>query len=112
MNTYSQPPHPCVYCEHPTWPGSGRFVNRIPAGTYHELPDATTEYREGYACAECLAIPCCRCEQPIALDEDIGVNMLYDGENTLSHEFDDGAWRVHEECLTPDEKILFERFDY
>lgn len=107
MNTYSQPPYPCVFCEQPTEFGSGRFVNRLPADTHHELPDATTEYRDGYACAECLAIPCCRCDQPIALDEDISVEQVY-GEECLRHEFDDGAWRVHLECLTPDEKILFD----
>jgi len=105
MNIYSEPPWPCVYCDYPTYFGSGNFVNRIPADHNYEWPDGTTEYRDGYACAECMATDCDRCDEPIGLDEDIGVEQVY-GEKTLRHVFDDRAWKVHLECLTPTEKIL------
>ena len=29
-NKYMQSPYPCIYCDHSTEFGSGRFVNRIP----------------------------------------------------------------------------------
>ena len=110
MNAYSKPPWLCVYCDRPTYFGSGNYVNRIPADRDYEWPDGTTEYRNGYACADCMAIECDRCHEPIGLDEDIGVEQVY-GEDTLRYEFDDGAWRVHLECLTPAEKILYDKIE-
>ena len=53
-----------------------------------------------------MQIECDRCPKPIGLDEDIGVYQVY-GENTDRHEFDDGACKVHLECLTPTEQLLF-----
>ena len=44
----------CVSCFKDTSFGSGRFVNRIPAGT--------DEY-EGYQCPECQMIECDECEK-------------------------------------------------
>ena len=42
----------CVYCGVDTAPGSGNFVNRIPAGT---------EEYDGYMCATCQLIECDVC---------------------------------------------------
>jgi hypothetical protein len=42
----------CVHCGRDTSPGSGLYVNRIPADTYDE--DAG-EYVAGFMCPECLA---------------------------------------------------------
>ena len=74
----------CVYCLEDTSFGSGRFVNRIPA--------CTDEY-DGYACPECMEMECDRCDRPIGLDCDI-------------HWKDE---RIHEECLTPEEYIEYEK---
>lgn len=92
-NAYMKSPQPCVFCEHPTEFGSGRFVNRIPAGHYHELDNGKEELREGYACAECMTTECDRCDAPIELDEDYNV---------------DGQGRFHWECLTTKEKEIIE----
>ena len=98
--------HRCVHCGEDTSFRSGRFVNRIPADADHEVTDKNgkvifeaDEYRDGYACAECMAIECDRCDQLIPLDEDISA------DDCGLDEFDDGAWKVHEECLTPEEKL-------
>lgn len=99
----------CVYCGDDTSFGSCKFVNRVPADAdcavedkdgnviYHE-----GEHRVGYACANCLMQECCRCGKPIDLDEDI---TPYDV--TGGCEFDDGAFRVHEDCLTDKESKLY-----
>ena len=81
---------PCVHCGESTVFGSGRFVNRIPAD-------------DGYACAECMALDCDRCDRPIPLDEDITA------DDCGMDEFEDGSWRVHEECLTSDETKALRR---
>lgn len=107
MNGYMKAPYPCVFCSRPTDFGSGRFVNRLPADNYHELPDGTTQYRDGFACAECMALPCDRCPEDIPLDEDISAYQVY-GDSSGRDTFDDGAYRIHEECLTLDEKILYD----
>ena len=44
---------PCQSCGISTSPGSGRFVNRIPASGDVELPDGSTEYQHGWGCALC-----------------------------------------------------------
>ena len=87
----------CVHCGEDTSFGSGKFVNRIPADADYEALDnqgnvifADGEYRDGYACAECMAMPCDRCDELIPLDEDIRL--------------DDGNIIVHYECLTKDER--------
>ena len=102
----------CVYCGEDTSFGSGRFVNRIPADANWESCNQEGkvvykdgEYRDGYACAECMAIECDRCDQLIALDEDFTPHdvFLEDDERSWS-EFSDGAFHVHHKCLTEDEK--------
>ena len=84
----------CIHCGRDTSFGSGLFVNRIPADDGE---------KDGYACPECMAMPCCRCDELIPMDEDITSDQCgYD------QYFQDGAWRVHEECLTAEEKRLRE----
>jgi len=104
MKKYNERPYPCVFCEHPTEIGSGRFVNRIPIGTCHEFEDGTEEFRDGYACEECMAPECDRCGNSIALDEDISPFLVYSDNDSRHFElFEDGALIVHEHCLTADE---------
>ena len=89
----------CIHCKRDTSFGSGLFVNRIP---HFE------EGNDGYICPECGAYPCDRCGKPINIDEDIGTDAVFgncDGES-LPNEFSDGAYKVHEECLTRDEREL------
>ena len=103
----------CVYCGEDTSFGSGRFVNRIPADSdcksYNQEGKVIYEdgeYRDGYACAECMAMPCDRCSELIPLDEDITPYDVYfeDDERSWS-EFSDGSFRVHHKCLTEDERL-------
>ncbi len=100
MNNYMLDPHPCIFCDHPTNFGSGRFVNRLPADTYHEK-GGMEEYRDGYACAECMATECDRCPEFLELDEDVTPEMVY-GE-LFAGLFSDRAYRVHAGCLTEEE---------
>ena len=88
----------CVRCGEDTTFGSGRFVNRIP---HFE------EGNDGYMCSECASYECCRCGKLIALDHDISPDMVF-GEDNDPGEFPDGSWRLHEECLTKEEKKLFD----
>jgi len=103
----------CVHCGEDTAFGSGRFVNRIPADADYEAQDdkgniifAEGEYRDGYACAECMALPCDRCDKMIALDEDITAQDVLGFEQDS---FSDGAYRVHYKCLTTEEKIKYDK---
>jgi hypothetical protein len=73
----------CVFCLKDTSFGSGRFVNRIPAGT--------GEF-DGYACPECMETECDRCDQMIGIDDDVTVDTPSRTE------------RVHWDCLTAKEK--------
>ena len=90
----------CVYCFENTAFGSGRFVNRIPADT---------ETHSGYACAECMATECDRCGKSIDMDEDVSPDLVY-SETDSRHlgNFDDDAFRVHQECLSDAERVLFD----
>ena len=97
MSKHMRSPQPCVFCNHPTEFGSGRFVNRIPADTWHEFDDGTEEYRDGYACAECMTSECDRCDEPIPLDEDYST--------------DEGNTRLHWGCLTGEETKIIEEVD-
>jgi hypothetical protein len=105
----------CVHCGEDTSFGSGRFVNRIPADADYEATDsegkvifAEGEYRDGYACAECMALPCDRCDELIPLDYDLCPYDVYDKDDPRSSgEFADGAFRVHYKCLTHQEKLAF-----
>ena len=46
----------CVECKNDTSPGSGRFVNRIPAGN---------DEFEGYLCTECRLMTCEICNEEV-----------------------------------------------
>ena len=97
----------CVDCLQSTAFGTGRFVNRIPAD--RDVEDKEGNYlgvRDGWLCPECNFWECDRCDEKIYCDEDITADMVY-GDDT-KREFSDGAYRVHEECLTKEEK---EKFD-
>lgn len=103
--------HRCVHCGEDTSFGSGRFVNRIPADSNTEALDKDGnvifkegEYRDGYACAECMMFECDRCDEMIPLDEDV---TPYDC-GVEESEFPDGAYRIHYDCLTEIEKLHFE----
>lgn len=87
----------CVFCGHDTSFGSGRFVNRIPA---------VTDACEGYACPDCMSRECDRCDEMISVDEDFTPYVVY---GLATDRFDDGAYCVHEECLTPKERELYEK---
>ena len=97
----------CVECLRDTSFGSGLFVNRIPGDTTicNEKGEATGS-RTGYFCAECMALECDRCDNKIPLDEDFTPYQIYG--DTFDDEFEDGAYRVCEDCLTPKEKQLME----
>ena len=83
-----------------------RFVNRIPADrdVYHEEGEVIGN-REGWLCADCNWLECDRCDEKIYCDEDITARDVY-GE---ARDFSDGAYRVHEHCLTKEEKELFDK---
>jgi len=89
----------CVECNKDTSFGSGRFVNRVPASVDTSCADKEYEI-EGYLCPECNQIDCDRCNNLIAVDEDITPYDLglEDGD------FD----RVHFDCLTNEEKNRLE----
>ena len=89
----------CVHCFHSVAPGSGRFVNRIPADVCSGL-----NYLRLVGCAECMILDCDRCGKSIALNEDITPDVSnLDG-------FSDRADQVCEDCLTNEEKERWERF--
>ena len=83
----------CVSCGEDTTFGSGRFVNRIPAD-------------DGYMCSECASYECCRCGKLIGFDEDISPDMVFEDDDPSV--FPDGSYKVHEECLTKEEKKLLD----
>ena len=103
-NPYMEAGQPCVHCDEPTAFGFGRFINRIPADAESERDDGSIEYRDGYACAECMTTECDRCDQTIGMDEDITCGDI----NEDGSEFSDGAYRVCFNCLTPTEHSLLE----
>lgn len=101
----------CVHCGRDTSFGSGLFVNRIPADSTCEALDKDGkiifkegEYRDGYACPECMMFECDRCAEMVAMDEDVQASDCGEEEG----EFPDGAFRVCFECLTESEKLAFE----
>ena len=55
---------PCVECGLSTAPGSGRWVNRLPAD-------------DGFKCIECLGsvFECDRCGEDIPFDEDVVIEV-------------------------------------
>lgn len=93
----------CVFCSEDTSFGSGNFVNRIGADTYDE---DTKEYRDGYACAGCMSTECDRCDGSIPMDEDCTPYDVYGDDDP--GEFSDGSFRVCHDCLTEEEKQIWE----
>ena len=88
----------CVECLKSTAFGTGLFVNRIPADNDKYI---------GWLCPECNYYECDRCDEKINCDEDCTPYDVYgDLEPT---EFSDGAYRVHYDCLTEQEKKLLEQ---
>ena len=88
----------CVECLRLTSFGSGLFVNRIPADNDEYI---------GWLCPECNWHECDRCNEKIYCDEDITPDCVYlDPDIT---QFFDGAYRVHEGCLTESEKECMEK---
>ena len=98
----------CVDCLQSTAFGTGRFVNRIPADrdVYNEEGKVIGQ-RFGWLCAECNFTECDRCDEKIYCDEDFTPYDVYRPDEFVD-EFDDGAFRVHYECLTKEEKKLLE----
>ena len=88
----------CVECLRSTSFGSGLFVNRIPADNDNYI---------GWLCPECNFHECDRCNEKIYCDEDFTPYDVYRPDEFVD-EFDDGACRVHYECLTNEEKKLLE----
>ena len=88
----------CVECLRSTSFGSGLFVNRIPADNDNYI---------GWLCPECNFHECDRCNEKIYCDEDFTPYDVYRPDEFVD-EFDDGAYRVHYECLTKKEKQLLE----
>ena len=88
----------CVECLRSTSFGSGLFVNRIPADNDNYI---------GWLCPECNFHECDRCNEKIYSDEDFTPYDVYRPDEFVD-EFDDGAYRVHYECLTKEEKQLLE----
>ena len=85
----------CVECLRSTSFGSGLFVNRIPADNDEYI---------GWLCPECNWHECDRCDEKIYCDEDITAYDVFDENKNFS----DGAYRVHYDCLTEEEKKLLE----
>ena len=85
-----------------------RFVNRIPASSdvYNEKGEVIGQ-RSGWLCPECNFYECDRCDEKIYCDEDITADMVYGDDS--ERDFSDGAYRVHEHCLTKEEKELFDK---
>ena len=62
----------CVDCKMDTAPGSGRYVNRIPAD---RQDNANSPRIEGYLCADCQAIECDICHQ-MTIDYVLNGNII------------------------------------
>lgn len=58
----------CIYCMNSTSAGSGRFCNRVPSDSEWEVTtfggcgDTYIVSVIGWACAECQALPCNKCD--------------------------------------------------
>ena len=82
-----------------------KFVNRMPCDRDVYDGDKYIGNRSGWLCADCNWLECDRCDEKIYCDEDITARDVY-GE---ARDFSDGAYRVHEHCLTKEEKELFDK---
>ena len=47
----------------------------------------------------------------IYIDEDLTPSCVYDEDNDdrANHNFSDGAYKVHEGCLTKEERVVYKR---
>lgn len=88
----------CIECMRSTVFGTGLFVNRLPADNDKYI---------GYLCPECNFQECDRCNEKIYCDEDCTPYDVYD--SLEPSEFKDGAYRVHYDCLTEEEKSIMEK---
>ena len=62
----------CVCCDRDTSPGTGLFVNRIPADGYLDGDmEEHPQLRDGYLCPECQCFECDVCFAPIPPDDDL-----------------------------------------
>ena len=113
----------CVDCNRDTSFGSGLFVNRIPADSdcesWFEGKKVFEEnhYRNGYLCPDCSQIECDRCDELIYIDMDVRTCDFYENvdksvySKILDKEeecFKDGAIYLHYECLTQEEKKIYD----
>ena len=102
----------CVECLQDTSIGSGRFVNRMPCDRDVYDGDKYIGNRSGWLCIDCNWLECDRCDEKIYCDEDFTPYDVYRPDEVHSSvevaEFDDGAYRVHYECLTDKEKQIME----
>ena len=80
------------------------YVNRLPCDRDVYDGDKYIGNRSGWLCADCNWLECDRCDEKIYCDEDITARDVY-GE---ARDFSDGAYRVHEHCLTKEEKKKFD----
>lgn len=109
----------CVYCGKDTGWGSGRFINRVAAQIYAEdsalAEDAAmvgAEMVDGFSCAECMEMPCDKCGEPIALDEDHKVNGAVYHYQCISRE--DYAQSLLDEGYEVDDsefRVMMEDYD-
>ena len=81
-----------------------KFVNRLPCDRDVYDGDKYIGNRSGWLCADCNWLECDRCDEKIYCDEDITARDVY-GE---ARDFSDGTYRVHEHCLTKEEKEIME----
>ena len=58
--------------------------------------------------AECNFHECDRCNEKVYCDEDFTPYDVYRPDEFVD-EFDDGAYRVHYECLTKEEKSIMDK---
>ena len=84
-----------------------KFVNRLPCDRDVYDGDKYIGNRSGWLCADCNWLECDRCDEKIYCDEDFTPYDVYRPDEFVD-EFDDGAFRVHYECLTKEEKKLLE----
>ena len=82
-----------------------KFVNRMPCDRDVYDGDKYIGNRSGWLCIDCNWLECDRCDEKIYCDEDVTCQDLYGYDK---ESFDDGAYRVHEHCLTKEEKKKFD----
>jgi len=100
----------CVECLRDTSFGTGRYVNRIPAdATVYDEDGNEIGLRSGWLCPDCNYWECDRCNGKIYGDEDVTPSEVYGDD---ADEFADGAYHVHFDCLTTDERTALREGGY